>query len=130
MKRNNNEVEVNDIANVNNDKIQVTNIVQDLSTLTTIPYRSLEKLISKSCWCICDAVEESTLQGKNITAIDIGIGQLVVQVIDNSIQYKFIPSSRLEKYMVDTVVNKKNPMTVNLESTFVNRIVKTYKDLI
>lgn len=108
----------------------IVNVIQDISTLTTIPERSLDKLASKVCWCICDGVEESILQGKDITVVDLGIGQLCVQVCSNEIQYKFIPSAKLERYMIDTVVNKKNPMIVNLESTFVNRITKVYKDML
>lgn len=110
--------------------INVVDVISDISKLTTIPVRSLDKLSSKVCWCICDAVEESLLQGENITVVDVGIGQLCLQVNDSEVQYKFIPSAKLEKYMVDTIINKKNPMVVNLESTFVNRIVKTYKDMI
>ena len=90
--------------------VDVVDVIKDISKLTTIPERSLNKLMSKMCWCICDAVEESTLKEQNITVIDIGIGQLCIQVISNEIQYKFIPDSKLEKYMVDTIVNKKNPI--------------------
>ena len=110
--------------------INVSNVILDVSKLTTIPIRSLDKLVSKVCWCICDATEETLLNGENIAVVDVGIGQLCIQIDSDEIQYKFIPSAKLEKYMIDTVVNKKNPMVVNLESTFVNRIVKTYKDMI
>ena len=67
---------------------------------------------------------------QDTTIIDIGIGQLCVQVVDNGIQYKFIPSAKLEKYMIDTILNKKNPLVNTIESTLVNRIVRAYKDML
>ena len=108
---------------------KVVDIVKDLSTITTIPVRTLDKLISQSDWCICNAIEETILSGNDTVCVDIGIGLIYMSINNNEVQYKFVPSSKLEKYVVDTVVNAKNPLTINLESTFINRILKTYKDM-
>lgn len=105
------------------------NILDDVCKITTIPTASMNKLFSKMEWCICNAVEESKLSGENITEVNIGVGTVIISIIDNSIQYKFIPSQKLERGLVDTIVYGKNPLVVNLEETFANRIVKTFKDM-
>lgn len=105
------------------------NVVEDISNITTIPIASLNRLNDKISSCICNNVEEAMLEGKTVCENFVGFGLLVVSVENDSIQYKFIPTKKLEKALVDTVVNKKNPLTVKLEETFVNRITKTYKDM-
>ncbi len=109
--------------------IQPTNILQDISQITTIPLASLNRLSEKIGWSICNCVEESVLKGETTTEVTFGFGALVISIEDNQLNYKFIPSKKFEKGLVETVVNKKNPLTVKLEDTFVNRIVKTYKDM-
>ena len=116
------------VVDVDNNGM-VVDAIQDISKITTIPVRTLDKLVSKIDWCICDAIEESRMVGEDLTRVDIGVGVLCIYVKDNEIEYKFLPAPKLEKYVIDTVVNKKNPMVVNLEQTFVNRITKTYKDM-
>ena len=111
------------------EKKKPIDILDDICTITTIPTASMNKLFNKIEWCICNSVEESKLSGDNITELDIGIGTLIISIIDNSIQYKFIPSNKLEKGLIDTVIYGKNPLVVNLEDTFANRIVKTFKDM-
>lgn len=65
-----------------------------------------------------------------LTECDIGIGTLLVEVVENQIQYKFIPTQKFERGLVESIVNKKNPLVVKLEESFANRIVKTYKDML
>lgn len=111
------------------EDITPINIIDDLSTITTIPPASLRKLFEKVGWCICNGVLESRLAEQDITEINLGYGTLIISIENNQIEYKFIPSSKLEKGLIETVVNKKNPLVVNLEETFANRILKTYKDM-
>ena len=105
-------------------------LINDLAIITTIPVNSLQKLKEKEIYIICNDVEESTLQNRNITEINIGIGNLFLEVEEGFINYKFIPSSKLEKNLIDTIINKKNPLTNVFEEALANRIVKTYKDML
>ena len=105
------------------------NILDDICKITTIPTASMNKLFNKLEWCICNAVEESKISGEAITEVNIGIGNLIISIENNTLQYKFIPSAKLEKGLVETAVYGKNPLVVNLEETFANRIVKTFKDM-
>ena len=108
----------------------MNSIINDLSTITTIPMNSLQKLKEKEIYLICNAVEESTLQGKNITEINLGLGTLVILIEGGFINYKFTPSNKLEKNLVDTIINKKNPLTNLFEEALADRVVKTYKDML
>ena len=73
----------------------MTDIINDLSTLTTIPYVSLERLVDLSVACISHSIEESLLDDETYTVVDIGVGRLSIKVEDNTILYKFIPSTKL-----------------------------------
>ena len=108
----------------------MNSIVNELSTITTIPMNSLQKLKEKEVYLICNAVEESALQGKTLTEINIGIGNLIILIENGFVTYKFTPSSKLEKNLVSTIVNKKNPLTNLFEESLANRVVKTYKDML
>ena len=105
-------------------------IVADLATITTIPMNSLQKLKEKEIYLICNSVEEMLLQNKETTEINIGFGDLIISVENGFINYKFIPSTKLEKNLVETIVKKKNPLTSAFEEALANRIVKTYKDML
>lgn len=106
------------------------NLNKDLSVLTTIPEDSLNSLSEKSIWCICHSVEENTLRGETLTEVDLGIGSLLVSSEEDIIRYKFIPNNHLEESVKETLLNKKNPLELKLERGLVNKIVKTYKNIL
>lgn len=105
-------------------------LIDDLSILTTIPDKALNKLVNKSYYCINEAVLDTLLEDKNLVEIDIGLGILYIQILDNSIKYKFIPSNELEKNVKNTVINNKNNLQNVLENNLVTKIVNAYKDLL
>ena len=108
----------------------MNNIVEDISTLTTIKEEYLNSLVAKSEWCICSYVENSILNKESITKIDIGIGSLSILVEDNTIKYKFIPSEQLENAIRTTIINDKNPLKLKLEKVLVDKIINVYKELL
>ena len=108
----------------------MNSLIDELSTLTTIPVTSITNLADKSLWCICNCVEESKLGNNDLTEIDIGIGILSILVENNNIQYRFVPSKKLEAAVRDTIVNKKNPLTQAAESALTKRILEAYKSYI
>lgn len=108
----------------------MNDLIKDVATLTTIPEKALSKLVSKSIICINDSVEEALLTNESIVEINIGIGTLYIQLLDNAINYKFIPSSNLESSVRKTVINKQNILERMIEKTLADRIIKTYKDFL
>lgn len=112
---------------------EVYDIVSDLSTLTTIPEKTLEKLGAKVIYCICDALAESLAENQDKDRpvdIDLGIGTLSLIKSDDSVKYKFIPSEALETSVKQTVLNERNLLEDALEKSFVEKITNVYKDLL
>ena len=62
--------------------------------------------------------------------LNLGIGTLIVLIESNELVYKFIPSTKLEKNIIDSIRHNKNPLDIKLEDTFANRILHTYKDIL
>lgn len=110
--------------------MNVNSIINDLATITTIPVSSLQKLKEKEIYLICNSVEESTIQGNTITEINIGIGNIIIAIEDGFVTYKFTPSTKLEKNLVETILKKKNPLTNIFEEALTSKIVNTYKDML
>lgn len=105
-------------------------LLDDLSTLTTIPYTSLEKLVDKSVYCICNDVVETILGDEKVITIKIGIGTLKMEITDSTVIYRFEPSKDLESNINKTIQDKKSPLVDVAEKTLVKKIVNTYKDFI
>jgi len=105
-----------------------SSIKRDLSTLTTISPGVLSKLFDKEVWCISNAVEQALANQDNVAEIDLEIGTLYIQVDEETIRYKFVPGTQLERAVVGTVSSGHNSLIANLETSLVNKITNTYKD--
>ena len=112
------------------ERKNIVNAIDDICEITTIPVASMHKLFDKISWCICNCVDEAKLAEEEYCEINIGIGTLIIGIEQNALQYKFIPSMKLEEALVATIVKGNNPLEIALEETFVNRILKTYKDML
>lgn len=108
----------------------MTDLIKDISTITTIPVLTLEKLIDRAQWIICDSIENSLQNKENVVEIDIGLGKLIIKVETDNVFYKFIPSNSFEKDIIDTVVNKKNPLQINAEESLGKKFATIYKEFI
>lgn len=105
-------------------------IISDLSILTSIPECLLIKLTDISEAIICDNVCNATHSDEKICELDIGIGDLIITIENNSIKYKFVPSRKLDTNIKATVVNNKNSLVKLAEKSLVNRITSKYQELI
>lgn len=105
-------------------------LIEDLSTLTTIPVAALLKLNNKINYCICEDVVDSQLKGENLTQVDIGIGELQIYVEGEDLKYRFIPSKDLDTGVKTSILEKKSPLMERAEDLLVKRVIKTYKDFI
>lgn len=106
-------------------------IIKDVSALTGIDENHLHKLVDKAVYCAANAVDQDQKAGESITTLSIGIGDLLINVDSTTgqIKYRFVPSDKLSKILVDTIVNQQNPLKVKLEQSLVRNIIDIYKEL-
>ena len=107
----------------------MNNIVEDVSKLTTIPEKTLNKLNQKFIYSICEQIQEDLLEEKEISELDIGLGTLYIKYTDDQIKYKFIPNADLEKAVYNTVIKKLNLMETSLNESLAKKFIDVYKDL-
>ena len=105
-------------------------LISDISTLTTLPEKTLRKLGDKGIECICHNVLESLEEDSMETSIDIGVGVVKIIIDEDEIAYRFIPSTKLEDKLISTVTTKSDPLVEKIEDGLTARILNTYKDLI
>lgn len=106
-----------------------TNLLEDISTLTTVQKASLDRLSDQSIKCICHNVQEALLIGINEVCIDIGLGNLFLFISENEVKYRFEPSYKLENNIIETLLTKKSPVISDIEESLINKINVVYKEL-
>lgn len=106
-----------------------TNIIKDLSTLTTVDMKTLESLLNKMMMCMYDVILESCIEQKDVVEMNIGIGTLSLLYQNNEIKYKFKPSAKFEEGIVKTIKTKNNTLDETIDKELKERLVHTYKDL-
>ncbi len=107
----------------------MTDLLKDLSLLTSIGKCNFDALTSKSTSIISHAVAEAAREYDNPALVDIGIGTLEVMILDEGVQYRFIPSEQLHKKVSTAAVTKESPLTIEIDEALGRRLSKTHKDL-
>lgn len=105
-------------------------LISDLSLLTTIPKKTLQRLGDQGAECLCHDVLESIQSGETCTDIDIDIGTIKVIIEDDELHYRFAPSRRLEEMLINSIRSGEDPLVSHIEDSISSRILNTYKDLI
>nr|DAR38066.1 MAG TPA: hypothetical protein [Caudoviricetes sp.] len=108
----------------------MTDILSDLSNLTTINYKTLIRTSNIIIGCICEAIRESEVNNKDITEVNIGIGTLIIKKEDKEFKFKFVPSDLFKKLLVSTLKNKTMPLDIILEDSLISKLTNTYKTLL
>ena len=107
----------------------MVDIINDLSTITTIQEKALRKLVDKSMFLICHSVQESIEENDDTTTMDIGIGKLSIKIDDDGIKYRFVPTPKLEEAMHETLNSGKSPLLYELEQSLVKKVEQARKEL-
>lgn len=108
----------------------MTKLIEDVSTLTSIPENLLKKLVKVSNYCVGHALHEALCEQQDYVTVDIGIGDLQLKLQDNTLRYKFIPSRELEDALVTTVKSGTSSIIVQLDNTLQEKIEDTYRGLL
>lgn len=103
---------------------------QDLSNLTRIPSSLMEKLIQDCIYILSYDVAEMLKENEVTGVVDVGFGTITFVVEEDTLKYKFIPSSRLEKSIQTTLAEGISPLDKKVESKLSKKILAAYKDLI
>ena len=105
------------------------NLIDDVSVLTNIPSKLLEKIKKCEEYSIVENITELNSEKEKFIDLDLGIGTLSILVDDNVIKYKFIPSSSLDEEILSAIKYKKNILDLKLENSLQQKIEQTYRDL-
>lgn len=108
----------------------MTNLIDDVATLSTINKKQLVKFLDLIYYSINEAIEEDILDGESVSDIDIGIGELHISYVENELKFKFIPSQFLEASIIDTIKGKQNNLEFVLDKNLIEKITKVYKEII
>lgn len=106
------------------------NLIDDISSLSLIKPSILNKLVDISQSCLCDYVDNMSILEDSLVEVDIGIGTLNIFIEEDVIKYQFKPSKKLEKNLVQTVVDGNSQLTYKVEKKLNKKILNTYKELL
>ena len=107
------------------------NVNKDLSALTTIPEKTLDKLNDKILYLICEGIQENIMDEKDVSEFNFfDLFTIYIKHDDTyAIRYKVVPSSTLEKAVTSTAKNKLNLLEDTLNSSLARKFMEIYKDI-
>ena len=105
---------------------------ENISKLSTIPVKSIEQLSRYINSIHSHDLVTQMMDDKSINIFEIQLfeGTLMLQIIDDNIKYKFIPSEEFSKAILDTVLSKKSLLVNELDKKLQRILQKAYKDVL
>lgn len=104
-------------------------LLSDISTIYSIRTSIFNKLVELAEACICDYLIEARLADDDLLEINIGIGKILILVLEDSLEYQFIPSSKLEQLTRNSMTKLKSPLVEISEKGLEEKLISTYKEL-
>ena len=105
-----------------------SNAINDLGTYTKIPNKILNELTHKLNLCIGSAIHDAILNKEEIVIINIGIGNLSVNLAD--MQCKFIPSKDLKQAIKNSLNSKVDPLELQLEQALTDKLISICEEVL
>ena len=105
-------------------------LIKKLSDLTTIDEEAFIKLNKYMQMIHSQDILTQLLEDKTVVEVEIPEGKLMIQLVDDNVKYKFIPSDAFNKMVIDTVLNKKSELIGHVTDRLRNQLINTHKDLI
>lgn len=106
---------------------------KSISALTGIPCSYIQIIVDATRNYMCDKINSSVHSNNSgEVQIDIGIGNLVVMYNkeDNIVRYRFEPNTKTNDDVCDTIQEKYNPLVLECTQSLINRLIRSYKELI
>ena len=104
------------------------NIPNDVGTLLRLPSKVTTELTDKACLCIGSAISAAKAAGEDQTTVNIGIGQLCVNLID--MQCKFVPNKNLKTAIKEALADGIDPLELELERTFTEKLLAICEEVL
>ena len=102
----------------------------DFSILTGMSINSILNTDKKVMAVICSYLNDAVKNRENEISVDIGIGDIVFLIEDDTMKYRFIPSKKFERMIIDAVVDEVNPLMQMLEKRCGEETLRIYKELL
>ena len=108
----------------------MSNVIKDVSILTSIPEKTLLKLNDKVLYSICESIQEDCLAEKDITELDFGLFTIYIKhESSDDIKFRVIFNSEAQKAITNTVNNKLNLLEDTLNDVLAKKLLNIYKDI-
>lgn len=105
------------------------NLKEDLSKLTNLNTRYLDKMENYLEYIIIDGIQDSLIDNDNTTELTSDIGSILISVEGDNVRYKFVPSENFDNLIKTKLKYGQNLLKDKLDKLLVERITTCYKDL-
>ena len=103
-------------------------LLENVSTLTTIPTRKLSTLIEKIKLCLSHEIFVGSQLDEQVFEINVGVGELIITNNKDNISYNFIPNSEFESLLINSI-DGEDSLANYLGDALSSRLLDTYKDV-
>lgn len=103
---------------------------KNLSTLTTLPEDTINCFSKYLKHAHSHDIATQMLNSESSYTLDIFEGTLLIQVIDDEVKYKFIPSTEFNDIVCNTIITKKSSLVEAMSDKLKNILSKTFKDVL
>lgn len=108
----------------------MTNVIEDINTITSIPKANIAKLFQRVEWLVCNSVYEAHISGESLAEVNLGFGKLSILIDGNELRYRFQPSRKTEAMLQAIFEKGYDPIAAEAEKAVVGTTLKAYKDLL
>ena len=104
-------------------------IYSDVSDLLGLYKQQLDQISDAVQKDICQCILESIENEEDVCVVDIGIGNLIIGIDEDGLEYKFIPSDKLEDMIRSSLETGESPLQKQVENKITKRMLRIYKEL-
>lgn len=106
------------------------NVLENISKLNNLPIKQLQKVCSNVESIIGHSIVEAYFNKDKYVIFNLGIGTLTIDMSEEELIYKFVPSSTLESTLINAVTKNEDILVSQIEKSVVNKLLGAYKELI
>lgn len=107
-----------------------SNAVEDVSKLTQVSDKVLNKIVDLLRTTIAETFSESEEIGDDTTSVDIGIGELTILHKNDELRFRFNPSAKLQEDIKKILSGDRDIFVEKVENSLSQKISDLYKELL